>query len=537
MFTAFTKLFLLSALGGLVYFALVWFLQRRRSSQVTTALRGPETSHFLWGWTQTIFKADDDARSDLYENWIEEFGSVISVPTALFGRQVILADPKAIAHFYAHDSSIYVHDTLTRVLFEATVGANNLISSEGSHHKRLRKTLTPAFSTAAIRRLTDVFYGAAYKTREHWEAILEANGGECIIDVQEWMNHISLDSIGIAGFGHDFGSLDGQQSRVVDVLSELVNQRRTLIDTTVFFLSILFPRVFTRVPTRLNRLQWRFRATMLDTAEELLLSTKLEKKASGEYSIAEKSIIGLLINAESHMDNGKGMTKEEVTDQISLLLLAGYETTSISLTWALIELSRNPAIQTQLRDELQLFAADPTYDQLASTTALPFLDAVVHETLRLHPALPESERIASADDILPLSRPYTTSKGTVVDRISIAKGTCVTAPIIMINRFLEVWGTDSKLFNPSRWLQREPKDNPLPGYRHLLTFSDGPRTCLGKNFALTEFKAALFVLIKTFTFEFPNGPQTEIGRQRTLIKRPKVVGEDGARIPLRIRKI
>jgi Cytochrome P450 len=61
--------------------------------------------------------------------------------------------------------------------------------------------------------------------------------------------------------------------------------------------------------------------------------------------------------------------------------------------WALIELSRHPDVQTRLREELLAFGPDPTYDQLKAN--LPYLDAVVHETLRLHPPVPESTRLVS----------------------------------------------------------------------------------------------------------------------------------------------
>lgn len=64
------------------------------------------------------------------------------------------------------------------------------------------------------------------------------------------------------------------------------------------------------------------------------------------------------------------------------------------LQWALLELSRKPAIQTKLREELLAFgSADPTLDQL--TNQLPYLDAVVHEVLRTHPPVVETNRVVS----------------------------------------------------------------------------------------------------------------------------------------------
>lgn len=62
-----------------------------------------------------------------------------------------------------------------------------------------------------------------------------------------------------------------------------------------------------------------------------------------------------------------------------------------------------------------------------------------------------------------------------------------------MNRSVSVWGVDAKVFRPQRWLEEEipVRAQQIQGHRHLLTFLDGPRTCLGKNFALTEFKVSL----------------------------------------------
>ena len=71
--------------------------------------------------------------------------------------------------------------------------------------------------------------------------------------------------------------------------------------------------------------------------------------------------------------------------------------------WALLELSRNPDVQTKLRNELLEHGADPTYDQLSN--GLPYLDAVVHETLRLHPPVDEFTRVVRSHRFLPTPPP------------------------------------------------------------------------------------------------------------------------------------
>ncbi|KAG2129602.1 cytochrome P450 [Suillus clintonianus] len=70
-------------------------------------------------------------------------------------------------------------------------------------------------------------------------------------------------------------------------------------------------------------------------------------------------------------------------------------------------------------------------------------------------------------------------------------GTLITISVAAINRSLAIWGPDVKEFNPDRWLAEEGisgKAKEVQGHRHLLTFVDGPRTCLGKDFAIAEFK-------------------------------------------------
>jgi len=77
----------------------------------------------------------------------------------------------------------------------------------------------------------------------------------------------------------------------------------------------------------------------------------------------------------------------------------------------------------------------------------------------------------------------------------------------------------------------------IQGHRHILTFSDGPRTCLGRSFALAEFKAVLSVLIRSYTFELPDGPTTKIDKHPSILPRPKVSGEVGAKVPMKIKRV
>ena len=125
-----------------------------------------------------------------------------------------------------------------------------------------------------------------------------------------------------------------------------------------------------------------------------------------------------------------------------------------------------------------------------------------------------------------------------------------------INRSGALWGADAATFDPTRWLESaehtkltNARKEEIQGYHHLLTFSSGPRICLGRNFALIGIKvtfsvfffpfdclAVLSVLTRNFSFELP-GPDTDIGFFKSIGTQPIVVGEDGPKVPLVIRKV
>jgi hypothetical protein len=85
---------------------------------------------------------------------------------------------------------------------------------------------------------------------------------------------------------------------------------------------------------------------------------------------------------------------------------------------------------------------------------------------------------AQKDDVLPLSKPITLADGSVTDQVIIAKGTTVAVNMPVMNRVRELWGDDAHLFRPERWIEGLPaRAQEISGYRHLLTFLDGPKMC------------------------------------------------------------
>ncbi|KAF7313002.1 Cytochrome P450 [Mycena kentingensis (nom. inval.)] len=538
--------YLYPAVSLLAALALYRLIKRLRAIR----LNGPSSPSFIFGNTKEIAEASNLAA--LYDEWAQMYGPVYRIRGPFGTDRLVVCDPKALAHHLALDSWKYSHPPLALLQIGMLTGPGNLLSTFGEAHTRLRKILNPLFAPAALRRYAPLMYDSVYKIFATWEAELQASpNGEIMPDVSEWINNLSFDIIGLAAFSTDFKSLDGEKSPVAMALSAVGHAKPSPIASKIFLLSQAVPILF-KLPLPRSKLVGDLSSAMDDVVDALIRaaeSGKLEKEQLG-------SALGVLLS-------NKELAPAEMRIHAKSILLSGFATTAsgIKARWALVELSMQPKRQDRLRAELlaKFPTTDPSYDDLSST-ALPYLDAVVREALRLHPILAESSRVALEDDILPLSAPIRTTSGALIDRLPIPKGTGITISMYWANSAESIWGADGGEFKPERWLDGNAipaAAQEYPGYHHTMIFSEGPRTCLGKGFALLETKArrsrlgvaitsadrvffvqiVLSLLIRKFVFIPRDGMDTKYDRAMYIGPHPKVAGEPGGRLPIRVRRV
>ncbi|KAL0577498.1 hypothetical protein V5O48_004484 [Marasmius crinis-equi] len=134
------------------------------------------------------------------------------------------------------------------------------------------------------------------------------------------------------------------------------------------------------------------------------------------------------------------LTNEELLGQMLDIFLAGHETTAVTLSFVLLELSRHPEFQQRLRQEIH--AKERREGKLSETFGpedyedLPYLHAVVKEGLRVHPVVVHIFKEAEVDDCIPLSQPILTKAGNYIDTIPVAKGQRVHISVNGHNRFV-----------------------------------------------------------------------------------------------------
>lgn len=182
-----------------------------------------------------------------------------------------------------------------------------------------------------------------------------------------------------------------------------------------------------------------------------------------------QDILSLLVAARH--EDGSPMSDAEIKDQLLTLLFAGHETTAIALSWALYRLHQRQDVRKRVLDELAALGPSPTPEMLAQ---LPYLEAVCHETLRLHPVTPGIARL--------LSKPLR------VPGYDLPAGVTVAVDTYMLHRRPDIY-PDPESFFPDRFV----------GHAYtpftFMPFGGGFRRCIGAAFALYEMKIVLASLL------------------------------------------
>ncbi|KAJ6623702.1 cytochrome P450 [Mycena sp. CBHHK59/15] len=517
------------ALLSYTFFRLVQFLYGQLASPLR-GMVGPQNSSLLFGHFKEM-----ESDATITDRWQAEFGLNFQIKSLLSARELYTADTKALNHIVLN-SYTYQKPPFARYQLSRVVGKGLLVVEEDVH-KHQRKILNPAFGVPQIRALTEVFVEKSIQLRDIWVRQIAAGGNTARIEVLSWMSKMTLDVIGQAGFNYQFDALEpkGKPSELNTVFHQIFHSPPSQLKTGLRLVQAIVP-ILRPLPIPGGKLLIEAQEKMTRIGKQLLAESKGSLATEGAQS-RRRDLLSLLLRA--NMDKGtpdhQRMSDSEMVDQLPTFFVAGHETTSTATAWALHALSLNLPAQRKLREELFTLATDtPTLDELNS---LPYLENVIRECMRVHSPVAFTGRMAMADDVLPLSKPYVDSKGGMHDSLRIAKGQLIHIPILAVNCDKDTWGEDAAEFRPERWDDLPDSVKAVPGvWAHLFTFLGGPRNCIGFRFALAEMKALLFILIRAFEFE-PTVPVGGIGRSSTPVQRPIVLSErdKGSQMPLIVR--
>ncbi|KAH7569959.1 hypothetical protein JRO89_XS05G0024300 [Xanthoceras sorbifolium] len=220
-----------------------------------------------------------------------------------------------------------------------------------------------------------------------------------------------------------------------------------------------------------------------------MINERVEKMKMGKLDSNANDFLGSLLQAYHHTDKTKKISRDDMIDECKTFYLVGHETTTILLTWTILLLAIHADWQEKVRKEvLELFGKqNPKPDNIGR---LKTMSMVFSETLRLYPP------------VVSLTRRI--NKEVRLGKLTLPANMEFNIPITQLHHNPDIWGEDVHLFKPERFSEGMAKatNNNTAIY---LPFGLGPRNCVGLNFATTQAKIALSMILQRYKFNLsPN---------------------------------
>jgi cytochrome P450 family 135 len=382
------------------------------------------------------------------------FGDIYTV--RVVGEEwVVLCHPDAVREVYGHGPDDLDSGAANRPL-RPILGTRNVLLLDGAEHLRRRKLVLPPFHGERMKAYAGIVAQAAER---------ELRGlprGEPLAALPH-MQAITFEVILRAVFGVDdtrrLGRLTAALRRL---LSWTTNWRRVVVFT---FLG----------PERVMALDG-FRRQLAEV--DALVLAEIARRREADDLADRADVLSLLLCARD--EDGEPLDDEELRDELVTLLVAGHETTAALLAWALQELAGRPAVQERLAG-----AEDG------------FPDAVVAETLRLHPPVP-------LGSLRRLRRPL-----RLAGR-DLPAGATVASCAVVIHRRPDLYERPES-FMPERFLEARPAAGAF------LPFGGGVRRCVGAAFAQFEARLVLEAVARRFVLRPAGRPPRGVGRRGIVL--------------------
>ncbi|MFJ1967935.1 cytochrome P450 [Streptomyces sp. NPDC087903] len=342
--------------------------------------------------------------------------------------------------------------------------------------------LAPGFSREAMEGYHPMMLAVAERLTGHWDRALTAGRP---VDVPGDMTKLTLETIARTGFGHDFGSFERDRPHpfVTAMVGTLGYAQR---------LNTVPSPLLLRGAARRNEADI---AHLDHTVDDLVRARRAAGGAGGGGDLLDRML------ETAHPETGERLSPENVRRQVITFLVAGHETTSGALSFALHYLSRHPDVAARARAEVDRVWGDtpaPGYDQVAR---LRYLRRILDESLRLWPTAPAFAREARHDTVLAGDHPMRRGAWTLV-----------LTP--MLHRDPAVWGADAERFDPDRFDPAAARSRPPHTFK---PFGTGARACIGRQFALHEATLVLGLLLRRYELRPDPGYRLRVAERLTLM--------------------
>jgi cytochrome P450 len=348
-----------------------------------------------------------------------------------------------------------------------------------ARHTAVKRALGPIFTANAVTDyetyIDDTATGLTEKLKQLADGPDAKTPTTATVNLFDWLTYFAYDTLMRIGFDEDLGFMTHR--RDIDGVVEASRDR------------LLHWHYWMAVPW-LEKLLFRnplfHRAANAGQSTLISLATRKvqERRVKVDKAVQQPVLLDKILAAnESYPDI---IDLHMVVGLSVSLLNAGAVTTAITMANTFHNLLCNPEKLAILKEELETasdFGAVPM--KFADLNKLPYLDAVIKESMRLTPT--------SADMIERVTPPA----GVTISGTFIPGGTTVSVSQHSLNRDPEIWGEDADIYDPDRWLRAEHKQRQIME-RASIAFSSGKRVCTGQHIAWLEMKKLIPHLIQNF---------------------------------------
>ncbi|KAI8058532.1 cytochrome P450 [Syncephalis plumigaleata] len=358
---------------------------------------------------------------------------------------------------------------------------DNIFSTQDNIlHRRLKRTIGPVFSLASVNELEPYIYEAGIaRLLERINTYAETKTS---FDIMELLHYTTLDVIGAVSFGGSFNTLVVKPGEKPHPIIHWISD--------ITMLGIMRQALG---PLLCNRLffyrYFKSEKQIVEFTRNVILERAAKVLEKEDESIAEgtgKDVLLRLIESED-AETGEKLDIDQLIAESIIQLIGGTDTTALTTTWALHLLHDNPHVCQKLFEEIKEVSPDRTgIIHHQDVKNLPYLNATIYEAMRMRPVAGGTARKSPPG-------------GIELAGVHIPENFSIGVTVLHIHFSKEIYGEDADKFRPERWIEADSET--LKRMRQgFLTFSMGPRSCIGQNLAWMELRLLVATLVRQFEF-------------------------------------
>jgi cytochrome P450 / NADPH-cytochrome P450 reductase len=383
------------------------------------------------------------------------------------------------------------------------IGGDGLFTADTAepNWSKAHNILLQPFGNRAMQSYHPSMVDIAEQLVKKWERL---NADE-EIDVVHDMTALTLDTIGLCGFDYRFNSFYRRDYH--PFVESLVRSLETIMMIRGLPLENLW------MHRRRSDLA-RDVAFMNKMVDEIVAERRKSAEAGAEAADSKKDMLNAMMSGVDRA-TGEQLDDVNIRYQINTFLIAGHETTSGLLSYAIYALLKHPDVLKKAYEEVDRVLgpdveARPTYQQV---TQLTYITQILKEALRLWPPAP-------AYGIAPL-KDETIAGG----KYPLKRNTFITILVTALHRDPRVWGPNPEMFDPGNFSREAEAQRPVNAWK---PFGNGQRACIGRGFAMHEAALALGMILQRFRL-------VDHHRYQLALKETLTIKPDGFKIKVRPR--